>query len=137
MTEQFAEDVFGAIDIRHNIRIDCHVEQNGFRIASLKELVRERKPLMPRKKLTFTVAETDILGPYGLFWKVLNRGPEAVARDCIRGEIVRDEGHKKCIEHTRFKGDHVVECYAIVDGVVVAKDRIHVPISANQEDDDG
>jgi Second Messenger Oligonucleotide or Dinucleotide Synthetase domain/Adenylyl/Guanylyl and SMODS C-terminal sensor domain len=137
MTEQFAEDVFAAIDVRKNIRIDCQVEQNGFRIASLAELIRDRKPLMPRKKLTFTVAETDIMGQYGLFWKVLNRGPEAIKRDCIRGEIIGDEGHKRRIEHTNFRGDHVVECYAIVDGVVVATDRMHVPIIANQEDDDG
>lgn len=137
MTEEFAEDVFNSIDVRNNIRIDCHVEQDGFRPALLGLMLRERKPLMPRKKLTFTVVETDIVGEYGLFWKVLNRGQEAIERDCIRGQIVRDEGRKKKIERTNFKGDHVVECYAIVDGVMIAKARIHVPISANQEDYDG
>lgn len=136
MTEKFAEDVFAAIDIRNNIRIDCQVEQNGFRPASLREMLRERKPLIPRKKLTFSVVEDDIFGDYGLFWKVLNRGQEAIDRDCIRGQIVADEGHKRKVERTNFKGDHVVECYAIVDRVVVAKDRIHVPINSNQEDDD-
>jgi len=136
MTEQFAEDVFLAIDIRNNIRIDCQVEQNGFRPASLREMLGNRTLLMPRKKLTFSVVETDIPGPYGLFWKVLNRGQEAINRDCIRGQIVADEGHKRNVERTNFKGDHVVECYALVDGVVVATDRIHVPISGNQEDYD-
>ncbi|WP_257884546.1 hypothetical protein [Sulfitobacter sp. CW3] len=33
------------------------------------------------------------------------------------------------IERTNFRGDHIVECYAVKDGVVVAKDRIHVPIT--------
>lgn len=136
MTEEFAEEVFAAIDIRNNIRIDCQVEQNGFRSASLREMLRNRTLLMPRKKLTFSVVETDIPSDYGLFWKVLNRGQEAINRDCIRGQIVADEGHKRRIEHTKFRGDHVVECYAIVDGVVVATDRIHVPINANQEDYD-
>jgi hypothetical protein len=136
MTEEFLEDVFAAIDIRNNIRIDCQVEQNGFRPASLREMLQNRTLLMPRKKLTFSVAETDIPGSYGLFWKVLNRGQEAINRDCIRGQIVADEGHRRNVEHTKFKGDHVVECYALVDGVVVATDRIHVPISANQEDED-
>lgn len=135
MTEEFPEDVFAAIDIRANIRIDCHVEQNGFRPASLREMLSNRTLLMPRKKLTFSVVESDIPGSYGLFWKVLNRGQEAIKRDCIRGQIVADEGHKRNIEHTNFKGDHVVECYAVVDGVLVATDRIHVPISANKEDD--
>jgi hypothetical protein len=137
MTEEFAEDVFKAIDVRNNIRIDCNVEQDGFRPFLLRLMLRDRKPLMPRKKLTFTVVETDIVGEYGLFWKVLNRGQEAMDRDCIRGQIVADEGRKKRVEHSNFKGDHVVECYAVVDGVMVARDRIHVPISANQEDYDG
>lgn len=136
VTEEFYEDVFAAIDIRNNIRISCQVEQKGFRPASLREMLSNRTLLMPSKKLTFSVAETDIPSSYGLFWKVLNRGQEAIKRDCIRGQIVADEGHKKKVEYTNFKGDHVVECYAVVDSVVVATDRIHVPISANQEDDD-
>lgn len=136
MTEEFAEDVFGGIDIRNNISIDCNVEQAGFRTASLREILNERKLLKPRKKLTFSVVSTDIAVPYGLFWKVLNRGQEAINRDCIRGQIVADDGHKRRIETTTFKGDHVVECYAVVDRVVVATDRIHVPIDSNQEDDD-
>ncbi|NKI99976.1 nucleotidyltransferase [Novosphingobium sp. SG707] len=135
MTEEYPEDVFAAVDIRNNIRIDCQVEQNGFRPASLREMIRDRKPLMPRKKLTFSIVETDIPGEFGLFWKVLNRGQEAIDRDCIRGQIVADDGHRRKIERTDFKGDHVVECYAVVDRIVVATDRIHVPISANQEDD--
>lgn len=136
MTEEFPEDVFAAIDIRNNIRIDCQVEQDGFRPASLREMLRNRIILMPSKKLTFSVAETDITGSYKLFWKVLNRGQEAIKRNCIRGQIVEDGGHKRKVEQTTFKGDHVVECYALINDVVVATDRIHVPIHANQEDHD-
>lgn len=135
-TEEFAEDVFLGIDIRRNISIDCKVEQAGYRPASLRDMLTAGNFLNPRKKLTFSVVSTDIDGPYGLFWKVLNRGSEAEKRDCIRGQIVRDEGHKRNIEHTNFKGDHVVECYAIQNSVVIATDRIHVPISANQEEYD-
>jgi hypothetical protein len=58
-------------------------------------------------------------------------GEEAQKRDCIRGDVVDDEGHNEKTETTNFKGDHVVECYAVKDGIVVAKDRIHVPISTN------
>jgi hypothetical protein len=136
MTEQFAEDVFPTIDIRNNIRIDCQVEQKGFRTARLRDILHNRALLMPRKKLTFSIVKTDISGSYSLFWKVLNRGQEAIKRDCIRGEIVADNGDYKIVENTIFMGDHVVECYALVDGVVVATDRIHVPIAANQEDQD-
>jgi len=133
-TEQFSEDVFSAVDVRHNIRIDCQVEQSGFRPASLREIIREGKLLLPRKKLTFSISGCDIPEHHSLFWKVLNRGQEAIRRDCVRGQIVADEGHRRRVERTSFRGDHVVECYAVVDAVVVATDRIHVPISANQED---
>lgn len=135
MSEQFAEDLFTTIDIRNNIKIDCQVEQNGFRPASLRDILRERKLLMPKKKLTFRISETDILGPYDLFWKVLNRGEEAIKRDCVRGQIIVDDGHKMRVEQSIFRGDHLVECYAIVNGTVVATDRIHVPISSNAEGD--
>lgn len=41
---------------------------------------------------------------------------------------MRDTGHARKEESTTFRGDHLVECYAIQNGVVVAKDRIDVPI---------
>jgi hypothetical protein len=58
----------------------------------------------------------------------LNRGTEAERRDCIRGDIVSDKGFRNKEEKTDFNGEHIVECYAIQNGVVVAKDRIDVPI---------
>jgi hypothetical protein len=61
-------------------------------------------------------------------WKVLNRGAEAERRNCIRGDIVIDKGFRKKEEKTDFIGEHIVECYVIKNGVVVAKDRIDVPI---------
>ena len=88
-------------------------------------------PLLARKTLEFEIIEIDVPGEYSIEWKVLNRGDEARRRNRIRGQIVPDGGYHRKTEPTLFKGDHIVECYAIKDGVVVAKDRIHVPISAN------
>jgi hypothetical protein len=34
-------------------------------------------------------------------------------------------------ERTSFRGEHVVECYIVKDGIVVARDIIGVPISTN------
>ena len=59
------------------------------------------------------------------------RGEEARRRDCIRGQIESDQGRLEKTERTKFKGDHIVECYCVKNGVVVAKDRIHVPINNN------
>ncbi|ATY30793.1 nucleotide-binding domain-containing protein [Sphingomonas psychrotolerans] len=135
-TEEFVENSL-RVDVRYNITIDCDITQDGFRPASLRDMLTRGVFLQPRKRLHFSVTTTDVPGQFGLFWKVLNRGPEAEKRDMIRGQIVADKGHREIVEYTTFKGDHVVECYAVQYGVVVATDRIHVPISSNSDDDDG
>lgn len=129
-TEEFIEDRY-PIDIRYTLRIDCDVKQDGFREHRLSQMLARRIPLLPRKQLEFAVVQCDVPGNYAIEWKVLNRGDEARRRNKIRGQIVADEGRARKHEPTLFRGDHVVECYAIKDGVVVAKDRIHVPIASN------
>ncbi|MBZ9760985.1 nucleotidyltransferase [Mesorhizobium sp. CA8] len=129
-TEEFIEDRF-AVDIRHPITIDCDVSQNGFRERLLRDIVRLKLPLKPSKTLRFHVAAHNIPGDFRLYWKILNRGDEAIRRNCIRGQIVMDAGKLEKNETTNFRGDHIAECYAVKRGVVVAKDRIHVPIDSN------
>jgi hypothetical protein len=129
-TEEFIEDHY-PIDIRHTLKIDCEVKQNGFREHFLSEMLVRAIPLLANKKLTFTIKRNTVPWPYQIKWKVLNRGEEAQKRDMIRGEITDDKGQNEKTETTNFRGDHIVECYAIKDGVVVAKDRIHVPINTN------
>ncbi len=133
-TEEFIEDKF-PVDIRFDILIDCKVSQAGFRVQSLSDLLRTGDLLLPRKSLEFHVLSHTVPKPFVLYWKVLNRGEAAVRRDCIRGQIYADQGHHQKSEKTDFRGDHVVECYAVMDGVVVATDRIHVPIKAGDDDD--
>ena len=129
-TEEFIEDGY-PVDIRYTLKIDCEVRQNGFREHFLTEMIARAFPLLANKHLKFTITRNTVPWPYEIKWKVLNRGEEAQKRDCIRGELVDDEGNNEKTETTNFKGDHVVECYAIKDGIVVAKDRIHVPITTN------
>ncbi|MBT2673101.1 hypothetical protein J7E95_20030, partial [Streptomyces sp. ISL-14] len=88
-----------------------------------------RDPAQGRQELE--VRGHQLLGrePYTLKWKVLNRGPEAERRDKIRGQIVDSSKRGVRIEHSDFRGEHVVECYVVKDGVVVARDRIDVPVS--------
>jgi len=134
-TEEFIEASL-PVDIKYGIQIDCEVTQDGFRPASLRAMLSKRAFLQPRKRLRFHIVSNEIPTNFGLFWKVLNRGDEAVRRTCVRGQIVADQGRREIIERTSFRGDHVVECYAVVDGVVVATDRIHVPITSNADDDE-
>lgn len=126
-TEQFIEDLY-PIDIRYNLEIDCDVLQNGFREHSLFYFLQSGLRLQPHKKLIFEVTKRDFPDNCDIYWKVVNRGEIAKKRNEIRGQIVPDLGSMKKIEHTKFKGEHLVECYAIQNGVVIAKDRIDVPI---------
>jgi hypothetical protein len=126
-TEEFIEDKF-RIDIRYNLRIDCEVSQQGFRPFRLLATLAQRRLLLTKHKLEFEIIESDIPEGCRIFWKVLNRGPEAIRRDQVRGQIIADAGQRRKSETTMFKGDHVVECYAVLNNVVVATDRIHVPI---------
>jgi hypothetical protein len=130
-TEQFIEDAH-PIDIRYTLKIDCEVRQRNFREHFLRHMIARAIPLLANKSLTFRITKIDVPPPYLIKWKVLNRGEVAKRKDCVRGQIVEDEGSQQKIERTNFKGPHVVECYAVKDGVVVAKDRIDVPITTNE-----
>lgn len=129
-TEQFIEDQH-PVDIRYPLAIDCEVSQNGFRERLLSEILHLNYPLKSRKNLRFFIKINGVPGEYSIKWKVLNQGTEAQRRDCIRGQLVFDTGREEIKESTSFKGDHIVDCYIIKNNVVVAKDRIQVPISEN------
>ncbi|MEA9979692.1 MULTISPECIES: SMODS domain-containing nucleotidyltransferase [unclassified Pseudomonas] len=127
-TEEFIEDL-APIDVRYPLVLDCDVEQKGFRERLLSDLIALGLPLQARKTLKFKIARNDVPKPYTVKWKVLNIGQEAEKRDCIRGYITADLGHETIQESTSFKGDHLVECYILKDGVVAARSEITVPIS--------
>jgi len=129
-TEQFIEDLY-PVDIRFPLSVDCDVEQDGFRERLLSELIQLGLPLRARKTLKFKVTYNGVPKPYSVKWKVLNTGEGAEKRDCIRGSITSDSGREAIQETTSFKGEHMVECYIIKDGVVVARSPIPVPISEN------
>ena len=126
-TEEFIEDVY-PIDVGFNIDLDCDVSQNGYRENTLGYMLSKRIPLLSNKKLLFTVTGHNVPEPFTLKWKVLNQGAEAERRDNVRGQIVADDGYMRRKESTTFKGTHVVECYAVKNGVVVAREQINVPI---------
>ncbi|MFW2611118.1 nucleotide-binding domain-containing protein [Aliarcobacter butzleri] len=125
-TEEFIEDKYN-VDIRYDLSIDCEVTQAGFRTDNLLSILASKIRLLPNKELKFKIIRNDVKGDFEIYWKVLNRGDEAQKRNMIRGQIVKGSSIKK--EKTNFRGDHIVECYIVQNNIVVAKDRIHVPIS--------
>lgn len=127
-TEEFIEDRF-PVDISETVSIDCEVTQAGWRPTRLRRMRRLGTLLKADRSLKFMVTSCSVTEPYTLQWKVLNRGPEAERRDMVRGQIVDSSKPGVRSEHADFKGEHVVECYVVKDGVVVARDRLEVPIS--------
>ena len=127
-TEQFIEDRF-PVDVTETVVIDCEVTQAGWRPTWLRAMRRGGILLKADKSLRFVVTSCSVEKPYTLKWKVLNRGPEAERRDAIRGQIVESTRPNTRVEHSDFTGEHVVDCYVLKDGIVVARDRIEVPIS--------
>lgn len=132
-TEQFIEDKF-PVDIREYLEIDCEVKQKGYTKFWLSHIIGSIIPLKANKELLFKIKDISVQKPYDIYWKVLNRGKEAERRNCIRGQVEKDKGLNQKQEYTNFQGDHIVECYCVKNGVVVAKDRIHVPIIADGSD---
>jgi hypothetical protein len=128
-TEQFIES-FYPVDIRYDLSIDCTVTQDGFRPQGLRAVLSTLKLLPVKKQLTFTITATDAPAPYRVKWKVLNRGPEAERLNSIRGQIINSSVGNQRREVTSFRGSHLVECYIIHNGVVVARDSVIVPIAA-------
>lgn len=126
-SEQQIED-YHPVDIRYNMTIDCNVYQKQARRSLLGMLANNFK-ISSNRKLIFKIIDNDIIGPYQVKWKILNRGAEARRRNCIRGEIqASNNGNETRKETADFTGNHLVECYGIQNGVVVARDSIIVPI---------
>ncbi len=78
-TEEFIEDQF-PVDVRHNLDIDADVRQDGYRVASLREMIASGDRLKAKKHLDFKVVASDVPEPFDVKWKVLNRGEEARRR---------------------------------------------------------
>ena len=96
-------------------------------------MLSKHLPLLPRKQLDFHIVRCDVKSPYEIYWKVRNCGEEAFKRNCIRGQITEGTLDAPLREHADFQGPHFVECYAVKNGICVARSRIDVPISETGE----
>jgi len=126
--EQFIEDLY-PVDIRYNVTLDCEVKRNGFRETMLSYILSSGQRVSRVRSLDF-ILKTDVPMPFEVKWKVRNVGDEAKRRNCLRGEIIDSNQIGGLVRHESadFRGPHYVECYIVKDGIVVARDRINVPI---------
>ena len=128
-TEQYIEEIY-PVDILCNLSLNCIVTQDGFRPASLREMIENHIFLKKDKKLNFFIEnESQIrqLGVNKILWKVKNEGEVAKQKNMIRGQIVETNLYTHN-EHTDFNGNHYVEAYIIKNGVCIGKGKIDVPI---------
>ncbi|WP_270914538.1 nucleotidyltransferase [Allofournierella sp. CML151] len=125
-TEQFIEDLY-PVNLSYRCKISCYVSGDGWRPKLLSEFLSLLRRYLPHNfEIRCVMEYTNCPPPYKIFWKVKNVGPEAERRNQLRGQIV--EKGKTLIEHSRFFGNHYIECYIIKNGVCVAKSRIDIPI---------
>lgn len=126
-SEEFIQYLF-PVEKKYQLALECHVEQDGFRIDTLMNMLRQGKWLSPQKTLNFFISTNTTPKPYDIYWKVKNRGEEAKRRNLLRGQIIKTNSETHT-EATQFKGEHFVECFIVKNGVCVARAKIDVPIS--------
>jgi hypothetical protein len=122
--EQFIEDTYPWVG-GHTAQIIGKVAPMT---GSRSGLIRKIRRLHTQRTLEFTV-KTDARGPYDVFWKVRNSGDEAVRAGDLRGKIVREERGAVHKETTKYRGQHFIECYIVLNGKIVATDHQTVTIS--------
>jgi hypothetical protein len=127
ISERFIEDSHRII-ITNQIEIECRVK-NDLITKLLSRICSGNLRVQHQHKLNFYIKSTDISGDYELKWKILNQGLIADSKKNHRGQILDDDGSKTRNETATFFGDHIVECYAIQNGIVIARDIITVPIA--------
>ena len=125
--EEQIEEKF-KVDLKYTLEIDSNVIQKGFRDKFLSAILRDNAWLLPERKLAFFIKTPPPISSYEVYWKVRNVGSEAIKRKQVRGQILKDDGSGTRVEHTRFHGEHYVECYIIQNNICVARDDMLVPI---------
>ena len=120
--EEFIEEKY-RVDEGYRIQIECDVTDPTYpNRAARRRALRSRASHVPKQRdLLFKVVSSNVPEPFSVLWKVRNGGQEAAALDQLRGEILMDEGMRQRSESTKYAGHHYVECYAIKNGVCVAR----------------
>ena len=127
-TEQQLTDIgiARAVQPSYRFRIEGHVTRKASMGAYM--LKDRGNRVFRNRNIRFQVAECNVPEPFQIYWKVRNRGPEALDNDAIRGQIVRGDRIWRYEEPTSFVGPHYVDCYIVKGGVCVAHDRQEVII---------
>lgn len=125
-TEQFIDDLYPVV-LSYRCSVSCQVSGNGFRPKPLSDFLQLLRRYLPHNfEIRCTMVYTNCPPPYRVLWKVKNVGPEAERLNQVRGQI--EEKGNSIVEHSRFYGNHYIECYIVKNGICVAKTRVDIPI---------
>lgn len=120
--EQFIEDRFPWVGGNSATIIAKVAPMAGSRSGPLRNIRR----LHTGRTLEFTI-KTDARGPYDVYWKVRNTGQDADRAGDLRGEITLGQRGGVHTERTKYRGQHVIECYVVLNNRVVA--TAHHPVT--------
>ena len=119
--EEFIEAKGYRFTPRYNAVIEARTsELHGFR----HRVLRGHRAVPPGSSIKFTL-KTDAPPGAQIIWKVRNFGPPAGTD--LRGQLIMNSGLHHT-ERARYRGEHWIEAYVVVNGVVVASDHHNVRI---------
>jgi len=133
-TEEWIEDRYPVqIDTSLSFNIDSTVKHEGWRVASsFRDALNALSGKLPKSAKVEFRAVIDNASSYNFRWKVRNLSLEAQKKGKLRGAIEQPTSTQSIYKDgTAFEGTHYVECYAIKNGVVVARKKQFVPIGEN------
>lgn len=123
-SERFLDRDFNlpeALDPAHHFKtVGSVVPLRGFRDGSLPQ---RGNRVGKHRSLKFKIVDSNVRGPYDLYWKIRNYGEEAENANSLRGDIHKDSGTRTWTETTLYIGHHYVEAMIVKGGVCVAKSR--------------
>ena len=129
--EEWIEDRYPVqIDTSLTLKIDSLVNKEGWRVASrFRDALNVYQGKLPKSAKVEFRAIIDNASTYNFRWKVRNLSLEAQKEGKLRGQIQPPSSTQSAYkDNTAYEGTHYVECYAIKNGVVVARKKEFVPI---------
>ena len=106
--------------ISNQIKLGGQYKYNG----QWQSFHADSRPLPKGCDLLFH-ADTDVPGPFSVYWQVVNTGDEARGVSQLRGQILPAKtagiGGLTQKEATAYRGMHWIECFIVKDGRCVAR----------------
>jgi hypothetical protein len=126
--EQFIDRGEWGFPIRQSKRVALSATVEVGQSAPAYRLARRKNRVPPSRRIAFEYT-TNAPDTHRVFWKAKNSGREAARAQCYRGEIKEGTPGAPHVEPTRYRGQHSMEIFIVVDAVCVARATHQVRIT--------